>query len=358
MERHFASYLDLTPDSAMDSQAFESRRGVRYLGQYKPIAAYPLADGLVILPAGWDMFPYGPGGQMHLNISYLVGPNELSDSALAKIYRKWLIFDAFVLHDHFPIYHFDDNKVGNIEVVPAGLPTMATSPDYKQIDYGAIGHLVLMAKPTEAGLPVLSYSELFGIYQGLPSELKEMIEWSVSLPFRSFTRPDAFFNTNYWQLFHATILLERLIGIPPACPESFGTCTICGFTPSPHYTVRRRDWLRQVLTGCIDSAEVVEEYARVIGMGFLVRNKIAHVPLFDRSAIPDFPLGEMQTYGIERAVTEYDHDNVALQSLLILLGDIARYLLLDRAFGTKYFPRLRPLNAVRVSGGDPSNGKS
>lgn len=336
----------------MDNQAFEGCRGVRYLGQYKPIAAYPLADGFVILPAGWGLIPYGPGAQIRMNISYLVGPNELSDSALAQAYRKWLIFDAFVLNDHSPIFHFDDSKVGKVEVVPAGLPTTAPSPDYKQIDYGAIGHIVLEMKPTEEGLPVLSYSELFGIYQGLPSELKEMIEWSVSLPFRSFTRPDAFFNTNYWQLIHATILLERLIGIPPGCPESLGTCATCGFSPSPHHAVRRRDWLRQVLASCIDNAEVAEEYARVIDVGVLVRNKIAHVPLFDRSAVPDFPFGEMQTYGIERAVTEYEHDNVALQSLLVQLGEIARYLLLDRAFGTKYFPKIRPLNAVRIGGGE------
>lgn len=303
------------------------------------------------------MFPYGPA-QTRLNVCYLVGPDKLPDAALTKAYRQWLSFDAFILHDHLPIYYFDENKVGGIEVVPTGMPNSATGPGYKQVDYSNIANLVLMTKPTQEGLPILAYSDMFERYQGLPCDLKEMIEWSVSLPYRSQTRVDAFFKPNYWQLVHAIILLDRLVGPPPECSESFGNCAVCGRLPQPHYFIPRREWLRRFLASRIDSIEVAEEYARVIYEAVLVRNKIAHTPVFDRSSFPDFSPGERQAYDIDRTIEEFKHDSFALQSLLISLSDIARYLLLDKAFGTMYFPRLQPLNTVCVGGSEPSHVKS
>jgi hypothetical protein len=336
----------------VDSNGFEGRRAVRYIGQYKPIRPYPLANGLVILPAECGMIPYVSGSQVRMNISYLVGPNDLSDAALTAAYREWLAFDAFVLYDQYPMFYFDEYMVGEVDTVPAAVPRQAPSPDYKQIDYEDIAKVMLMDESQPAGIPRASYSRLFAAYQGLCSDLREMVEWSVSLPFRSRPRSNSL---GYWELLHKTILLDRLIGSPPNCPQSPGTCTACGFPPLPHHAVRRRDWTREVLANRIDDDEVVEEYARVIDIGVGVRNRIAHNPLFDRSAYPELSPGERQTYGVDRAIEEFKHDAVALQSLLISLKVIARYLLLDRAFGTRHFRRLQPLHVARVDGNNPTD---
>jgi len=338
----------------MNSSSFEGHRAIRYLGQYKPIAPYPLTEGLLIVPAGWGMFTWGYG-EMRLNVSYLVGPDELSDQALADIYRKWLAFDAFILHDSIPITYFDNNTIGAIDVIPADVSPLSQNPDYNQIDYENIAHIALTEKPSEENLPSISYATLFASYIQLADELKEMIEWYVSLPFRWFIRPNSFFNTNYWQLIHAVILLERLIGQPPRCLDSVGVCATCNTHPQRHYSMTRRDWLRKFLADRINSVEVRDDYARTIDTAISVRNKIAHTPLFDRSESPEFPIGETQTYGIDRATTDYEHDFIALQSLLFSLREISRYLLLDQAFGTKYYPKLKSLNAVRIASGETSS---
>ncbi len=334
----------------MNDERYADRLCARYLGQHKPIAPYPLTNGLLILPAGSGMFPYGPGGEIRLNISFLVGSKEMSNSDLIIKYREWLVFDSFVLNDHFPIFYFDESKTGILEIVPTGELHEEATPDYKQIDYGNIADVVLMTAPEKKELPKISYSDLFAIYCGLPSEIREMLEWFVSEPYLPFTRDKAFSNTNYWQLVHKTILLERLIGMPPKCSGSFGPCTVCGLSLPPHNSVPRRKWLRQYLATRIDNDGIAEEYASVIEAGVDVRNKIAHVPMFDRSSMPELVPGEPQTYGVDRAIGEYEHDSVALNSLLNSLRDIARFLLLDKAFRIKYFPSLRPLKVVRVEG--------
>jgi hypothetical protein len=334
------------------NSTFEGRRAVRYIGQYKPTRPYALNNGYLIVPAESAMIPYVSGSQAQMNISYFVAAYDLSDSALKTSYREWLAFDAFVLHDHCPIYYFDKHTVGEIERVPVGVPKSTPDPGYKQIDYENIAQVMLMAEaePNKSELPRASYSELFVTYRGLHLDLKDMIEWSVSFSSPSSSRVNAFFNLNYWQLFHATILLERLIGLPPNCPQSFGTCPVCSFSPQPHYAMPRRKWTREVLEKRISDDAIVEEYDSVIDTGIRLRNKMAHTPLFDRSTYPELSPGERLTYEVERVLDEYEHDAHALLSLLISLRTIARYLLLDKVFGTRYFARLRPLYVASVGG--------
>jgi hypothetical protein len=208
----------------MDDNAFKRRRGVRHLGQYKPSRPYPLTDGLQLIPAGWDMFSYG-SARVRLNISYLVGSEILSDTELAEKYRNWLVFDAFALDDQFSIYCYDENSAGGIDTVPSDLIRFdEQNPDYKQVDYSNIQRYFLRTELVQTSESILSYRDLYAVYQTLDPKLRDLIEWYVSKPFRSHLRLGAFFNPNYWQLLHVTILLERLIDSPPACTHSFGKC--------------------------------------------------------------------------------------------------------------------------------------
>lgn len=338
------------------NQSFDGRRCIRYLGQYKPTIPYPLENGFVIVPAGSGMFPYGPIGEINLNVCFFVGPDGVSDTDLSNAFRHWLVFDSFLLDDHYPIYFFDDNKIGFVEDVPTNIPSTAQGDGYKQVDYGNIAKQVFWPPQGREGLPILAYSALFERYNALPRDLQEMIEWSVSYPFRSHTRFSAFFNTNFWQLIHAVILLEKLVGFPPSCVKSPGKCD-CGSKLHPHHSISRNEWLRAWLARRVESAEVVEEYSKVVEKAISIRNKMAHTPQFDRSVLPELSAGEQVTYGIDQAIEGYKNDSVALQSLLISVKNIARYLVLDKAFATGYFPKLNPLNAVQINGGSSSQAR-
>lgn len=334
------------------NQVFDGRRGIQYLGQYKPTAPCPLVNGFAIVPAGSGMFSYGPIGQVNLNVCYFVGPDGISDTDLSEAFRHWLVFDSFLLGDHFSIYFFDEGKIGAVDVVPADILSTAQGDGYKQVDYGNIANQVFWPPQAPEGLPVLAYPALFERYKALPSNLQEMIEWSVSYPFRSHTRISAFFNTKFWELIHAVILLEKLIGRPPVCEKTFGQCA-CGYKPEPHNSISRKKWLRQFLSSRVASAKVVEEYAKVVEEAISIRNKMAHTPQFDRSVLPELSPGEQVMYGIDEAIKGYKHDSVALESLLISVKKIARYLLLDEVFATRYFPNLKPLNTVLIKGDTP-----
>ncbi len=245
------------------NEVMDGRRGIKYLGQYKPIAPYHLPNGFEIVPAGSGMFPYGHGGEENLNVSYFVGPEGISDTDLSEAFRHWLAFDAFLLNDHFPIYYFDESKIGAVEVLPPDIANSANGDGYKQVDYENIVKQVFWPPHDSESLPSVAYSVLFKRYKTLSSDLLEMIEWSVSYPFRSQTPFKAFFNTNFWELIHAVILLEKLIWLPPLCEKSPGKCD-CGETLQPHHSIPRKEWLRAWLARRVESTEIVEEYAQVI----------------------------------------------------------------------------------------------
>jgi hypothetical protein len=331
-----------------------SIRGIRYLGQYKPLADYTLADGIKIVPAGSDMFPYGPpGAKVKLNICFFTGHN-ISDMALKDNYRQWLAFDSFLLRDHFPIFYFDEGKVGEIETIPTHITNQAKTPDYKQIDYGNVANVMYITDSKIAVLPVLDYSKLYQQYKNLASDTKDMIEWLVSWPYQSSSRKNAFFNTNYWQLVHATVLLERLILLPPLCSHSFGKCPVCKSQSQGHHSVARKIWVQQFMEERINDNQVASENTRIVITSISVRNQIAHAPLFDRSTYPELEPGAPTIYGVDQTIASYEHDSIALQSLLTSLKNISRYLILSDAFGIKYYPRLTAYRAVHLKGSENS----
>ncbi len=94
----------------------EGRKGVRYLGQYKPMSAYTLSNDLVIVPANAEHASFG-GGSYLTNVSYVASTSDRTDSDLIASFRQWLAFDSFVLDDHVPIFHFDNRTAGNITVL-------------------------------------------------------------------------------------------------------------------------------------------------------------------------------------------------------------------------------------------------
>jgi hypothetical protein len=333
--------------------AFAGKRGIRYVGQYRPKQPYPLSEDLFIVPADWGMFPYGSGAEVRLNVSYFVSAKGLDDEALTKAFREWLVFDSFILADGFPIHYYDESVIGAVENVPDDIAALsAETQDHQQIDYSDVAAKAFQAMGDRQGLPVLSYGELLKRYQELDTDRREMIEWFVSAPHRSHHAPEPFFNINYWQLVHLTILLERMIGLPPNCEGAFGACPKCCKQPPPpsHHSMTRKDWLKCFLAERIADGKLVSEYAELIETAKGVRDEMVHVPLFDRSTMPDLARGETQVYGTKRTTDEWKEDRAALLSLVTGLSTVCRYLLMDMVFNVRSYRSIRPLKVTQIGG--------
>jgi hypothetical protein len=334
-------------------EAFAGKRCIRYLGQYKPRQPYPLGEGLFLVPARWGMFPYGSSAQSRMNVSYFVSTTTRDDEALRRAFGEWLIFDSFILADGLPIHYYDESVIGAVEDVPDDIAVLsAEAQDHKQIDYSDVAAKAFQALGDRQGLPVLSYGELLNRYQELDTDEREMIEWFVSAPHRSHHALEPFFNINYWQLVHLTILLERMIGLPPNCEGEFGACPICCKEPPPpsHHSMTRKEWLKCFLAERVADDKLVSEYAELIEMAKEVRDKMVHVPLFDRSTMPDLAPGETQVYGTKRTTDECKDDRAALLSLVTGLSTVCRYLLMDVVFNVRSYRSIRPLKVTQIGG--------
>lgn len=330
-----------------------SRRiyGMKYYGQYKPNSSYSLGSGFYIVPGSWEMVNYG-GGQVRQNISHFVTIKLESETSLKEKYRDWIIFDSFILNDGFPIYFYDENKIGNTieEFEPNFIGSTNDSKEYKSENYSDIDRIVLVTRDKQMEL---SYLDLYHGYTKLSKKDKDLIEWFVAKPSRSHTRLNSIYNNSYWQLFHLIVILDTLIGTPPACGYKYGNCPECNFEPYPHYSVPRKKSLDDYLDKLINEKEVKEQYSEIISRAFQLRNKFAHYPLIDRSEHPEIPIGFTDVYGHDRTLTEYKDNSAALMSLLLSLNDICRYLLLNKIFKLSYFKKIKPLHVTCV--GNTSN---
>lgn len=339
-------------NTSTNNRGFERHQAIKYIGRYKPNRIYPIGNGLIIIPAGSDMIEYGFGSflsKIRHNISYLTRADETPDPVLMEKYREWLAFDAFVLNDDSPIRAFDTQKIGQLETVSSIFNEGTPITDYWQPDYDNISGAMFGYAHGSPELPTICYSEIYEKYLNLHPYTKEMIEWFVSFPTylsQLYCRSHPFFNPNYWQIFHTIILIEQIIGLPNTCSQSPKTCS-CGRTLHPHHVESRSDFLKKSICSRINDEEVAKNYALTIETGYNVRNSFAHSPQFDRST-HEAPLERPEIYDINRAATDFKHDSAALMLFVMSLRDVARFLLLNDAFGISFFPPLRRLTSFPV----------
>lgn len=320
--------------------------GIKYYGQYKPTFSYKLGDYLYIVPSGWEMVDYGPA-KIRQNISYFISEESETEDSLKEKFRDWLIFDSFILCDGFPVYFYDENTIGNtVEIFDSNFINISTDPtEYKSTNYNDIGSIVLLTRENEMEL---SYIDLYKTYNSLSGKDKDIIEWFVSKPSKKHSRLNPIYNVRYWQLFHLTVILEKLIGLPPRCTQQFEKCTECNYEAQPHYSVSRNKWLDDYLNNLINEKDIKDQYRKIIIQAFQLRNKFAHNPLIDKSGYPEIPIGFTDIYGHDRAIDEYKENSIALDSLLRTLSEICRYFLLNKFFKLNFFKKITPLMATTV----------
>ena len=333
----------------MIPDSFLHRRGVRYYSQFKPEAPCEFLDQVFVIPAGWEMIPYGDGGLLRGCRSYFVGPSEWTDERLWERFREWVVFDSFVMQTNGAGY-FDDNRFRIEEIaysVYEGSPGDGND-NYNAVSYADVTRFLAAEFTKPDTLPSLQYAELYVKYSALHASEKALLEWFVSAPPRP-KRIDAFFGWDYWGLLHLTVLLEKIVGLPPTCTLDRSPCLACGRMPPPHQVMSRSVWLRRQLNNYIGDPALVEEYASLIEAAKLIRDGMSHGPYFDRSVMPEMVEGEILRYGPSQATSAFRDDSHALAALLIAVQRLAHALLVDRAFSIKHYQPSKTLKTTLIS---------
>ena len=337
--------------TAYESQDdFLGRRALTYLGAYRPSAPLRLIDGYVLIPHCGGMKQLWEGASIRLNTSYFTSVQPRQDVEVAAAFRKWLIFDSFVLGDSWPVLCFDRGIAGAWVAIEPGVSCEEVESEYNVENYSDIGHVVYFPPNAESSdSPKLRYDELYARYIRLGVEIKEQIEWLSSPPeFSGRWRVDGIFKPNYWKLLHLVIFLDNFFGPPPTCEESRSTCNKCGRLPNSHHQLSARGWRRECVRRQVQDLTMAGIYAECIDAAFGIRNRMAHKPTLDRSSYRLSPIGETRIYDVRAAIDSYEIDAVALEALLVALRTICRYLLLDRAFNTGCFRPVPSLKSTTI----------
>jgi hypothetical protein len=340
---------ELEGTEMMSPTDFEGRKGIRYYSQFKPSAPYGISDGIFIVPSGWQMLALPEGGMMRVSRSHFVMPPDWSAKRALERFRDWLIFDAFVLINSRASGFYDSHIFGFEDVaysVYTGSIGDAGDLLYS-LNYDDVSSYLVDQPFTTVNVPSLSYAELYKTYLALPAEIKSAIEWFISPPPGPRRIDDAFFGS-YWGLLHITILIEDIIGPPPDCEHKLEECEFCGRTPPRHHKSSQKDWRREQLKALLSDTNRVEEYATLIETAYKIRHPMSHGPHFDRSSLPIMAHDQTEVYDVARAVREYEKDSSALCALFVGLRTIAHALLVDRAFGIKYFAPISDLKSVTI----------
>jgi hypothetical protein len=241
------------------------------------------------------------------------------------------------------LFHFEEVVYSVDEGVPGD-----KDDKYNAVDYADVTRFLVNEFTRPAALPELSYANLWMKYNNLPSIDKDLLEWFESSP-PAPKRIDAFFGYYYWRLLHLTILLEKIIDLPPRCSCKPSRCEVCGMTPPEHATVSRGAWLRKELSNRVAEVSLVEQYAGIIEAAKSVRDRMSHRPYFDRSTRPVMVHGETRIYNARHAATEFQEDSVALLALMNNLQNIAHSLLVDRVFAVKHYRPLRSTTSTYIT---------
>jgi hypothetical protein len=326
----------------MSRTDFEGCKGILYYSAFKPSEPYGISDGIFIVPSGWEMVPLPQSvGSIRMCRSHFVMPTDWSEKVAWERFRDWVIFDSFVLTNSMSSLAstlFDNNVFARDRATYSVYQGSKgdKSDRFGEGNYNDVIHILVGAKHKPENLSSVTYAALYDTFRSLTAEAKSAIEWFVSPPPSPRRFDDAFFG-NYWGLLHITILIENIIGLPPYCEHQLEECKICGIKPPRHYKVSRRDWLREGLETRVADTKRVEEYATLIETAYKIRNRMSHGPVFDRSSLPTMTHGQTEVYDVDRAVKQFKQNSHALSAILSNLRKITHALLVDQAFGIKYF---------------------
>lgn len=259
--------------------------------------------------------------------------------------KTWVIFHTFVLNSQVTARRFespDDDSMTQM-----GQP-LASRVDYDNIttkvyEFRAIG---------DVGKRSRSYTQLYELYMGQSKENIGMVKNFLNdFGVRTgYFRPDKLISdSSYWQIMVYYSVIEKIVGRQPFCSVQH-ECEKCGKSNITHNPLSEVDWIHKRLLELVKDEQTVSSYESVI---LAVRQKIRHstvhssiVPTAERDFAAMSP--GLTVYDLKRSIGNYDKDHHALDSLIHMLSDVARNLLLERLFNLDLFIEPQPLNVLTM----------
>lgn len=311
---------------------------------FSPQEPVTLFDGLSIHPLTRGIIDNGYGTS-HLDAIRLDG-YEKTDGAM----KAWAIFHTFILNSRQTADQYEWSYGGGRDF------SLIEEELANRIDYDRILPWVYFHDNESAiGTKNSSYAKLYQKYKTLSPVKIALIrnylnDFSRTSKARSINRTIS--DPSYWQMMVYYSIIEKILGMQQFCAEHHH-CKKCGKATINHYPMSQFEWTKSRLTEIIGSDEIAETYRAVI---WAVRQKIRHDTVHS-ALTPDAEQGLPQEsdrvlFDLERSIGNYKEDHHAVESLIHMLADIARYLLLDDIYSLKIFPAPRPLGVITLRSPD------
>lgn len=255
--------------------------------------------------------------------------------------NEWITFHTFIFNDSTSLNWYEGNDFNSNKLINEG--TCSYLVDYsdisKKIDF-----------PNTYSSP-LNYKDLYNIYISQTEENKSLVKnyfnsFGVQ-QVKSLNRNIR--NDEFWKILVLFSIIESIIGKPPECKEEL-VCSIHG--KINHNNSNQLDWIKQRLSEIISDADRVDEYLKVIwDIRQKIRHKTVHEGLMPQSVYEperDGENGDEVVYDWTKTSSEWNKNSIALFSLKNQISHIARYLLLNKIFGLKIFPQIKPIRTKRI----------
>lgn len=261
------------------------------------------------------------------------------------VLKLWVTFHTFTFSSGCTARQFVREGIGEDEM------SMTDQPLANFIDYDKpLPHVYFFDNESFIGDKNKTYSELYKLFTEQSKENIDLVKNYLNDFGAGSTRLGRLISDpTYWQMMVYYSIVEKIIGQPEFCSNQH-KCEVCKRENIQHRPISQAKWLRQRLGEIIGDEETVKHYEAII---FAVRQNIRHDTVHNAiipSAEQMFKTEPGVTvYDLKRSIGDYDKDHSALSSLLHMLNDVSRYLLLDRLYGLQIFPHPRPLNVLTIT---------
>jgi hypothetical protein len=306
------------------------------LSQRSPTTIYKVdGDNIVLIPAGPFKKDDNHGGYTLFDAINFYTNSKTKEEHI-KILRRFVIIYSFLLKD-YPIHMFDEGGLTNhIETtsydnVPINLETGRIKVDFDDM----VNHIYHANKP----LGKISLSELYKSTNDNYLDFFVLFLDPVAYRGPINYSPDYFiFNRSYLRIVNYITLLEIIIGHADNCEEIISECKVCGKEPYRHRKGSENDWLKKYLSCVVQNSELEKSYFDLINFAKKIRHKTTHDGKLPTSKyiLQDT---QFEEYGFDRSVKEYKDNDHALFSIVISIGQVTHYLMLNYFYKlTQFFP--------------------
>lgn len=250
--------------------------------------------------------------------------------------KSWVLFHSFVMYSYETLSSFEGTIEGVIEYEDN---PCANLNNYSNV----LGQVFFLHKPDNVSV---GYEDFYQKFQQADSDIIDAVK-NIMISFSpySYNSPSRIVDSSYWQLLAYYSVVEMIVGQQSYCCQL--ECDRCHKTP-PHYALSGFEWLSRRMNEIVKNEEVAKQYIEYVwAVWQSIRNKTVHSSLHPTA---QYVLQEEEyvVYDVKKALGDYEADSTALSALVHSMGDIARYLLLDRLFDLKVFPGISPLQSKRL----------